>query len=82
MTHSKSKIPSDLTLGYYDKTKFTGPIKWVDVVHKLQFGIKIDDIKIGGKSTGICKGRKEGCLGFIDSGTEYHGVPKYAAQAI
>lgn len=45
---------SDLTLGYYDKEKFTGDIAWNDVLFKYMYGVKLDDLKVNGKSTGVC----------------------------
>lgn len=49
-----SGIPSDLTFGYYDRTKFTGEMKWYPIKFKYMFGVQLDDIKINGVSTGVC----------------------------
>jgi hypothetical protein len=49
-------LKSDLTLGYYDKSKFTGDIHWSPVNFKYMFGVPLDDIKVGGKPLGICEG--------------------------
>ena len=51
----ESGIKSDITLGYYDKEKFTGEMHWNDIKLKYMFGVKLDDIKFNGKSTGICQ---------------------------
>lgn len=45
---------SDLTFGYYDKEKFKGKIIWHPILYKYMFGIKLDDILMNGKSTGVC----------------------------
>ena len=49
-------MKSDLTFGYYDKEKFKGEISWNKVLFKYQYGVKLDDIKFGGKSSGLCSG--------------------------
>lgn len=51
---NQPNILSDLTLGYYDKTKFTGELSWNDVLFKYMYGVKLDDVKVNGKSTGVC----------------------------
>lgn len=47
-------IKSDMTFGYYDKTKYTGDIAWHPVNYKYMFGVKLDDVKVGGKSLNMC----------------------------
>ena len=54
LTPSRLSVDSDLTFGYYDKTKFKGELKWHPVVFKFMYGMKLDDIKMNGKSLGIC----------------------------
>ena len=54
LTPSKSSVESDLTFGYYDKTKFKGDITWHPIVFKYMYGIRLDDIKMNGKSLGLC----------------------------
>lgn len=39
MTTTAMNTESDLTFGYYDKTKFTGKINWHPVLFKYMFGI-------------------------------------------
>lgn len=72
---------NDLSLGYYDKAKFTGDITWYDVAFKYMYGIKFDDIKINGKSTGVCGLGKE-CLITFDSGTTLMSIPTFAAKKL
>jgi len=55
-----------ITLGYIDKTKYTGSLKYYDVIDKYYWTIKMDDIKMNGKSLGLCK---SGCSAVVDTGT-------------
>ena len=71
---------SDLTFGYYDKAKFKGSIHWNPVEFKYMFGVKLDDVKIGGKSTGVCKGKT--CLITFDSGTSLMSMPTFATKKL
>jgi phytepsin len=74
-------MKSDMTFGYYDKAKYEGNIHWNDIKYKYMFGVKMDDIKIGGKSTGVCSDGKE-CLITFDSGTSLMSMPKYAVEKL
>ena len=69
---------SDLTIGYYDKTKFSGQLHWNKVVFKYMYGIQFTDLKINGKSTGICQKMK--CLITVDSGTAEMYMPNVATE--
>ena len=77
-------LKSDLTFGYYDKEKFNGDVHWNDVLYKYMYGVKLDDVKFNGKSTGVCKEKNESgenpCLITFDSGTSLMSVPKFAAK--
>ena len=42
------------------------------------FGVRLDDIKVNGKSLNICQTRANGCLITFDSGTSLMSVPTYA----
>ena len=74
----KYGVKSDLTFGYYDKTKFDGDIHWNDILFQYMFGVRLDDIKVNGKSLNICQARPQGCLITFDSGTSLMSVPTYA----
>jgi saccharopepsin len=51
LTDEKDKVnKSDLTFGYYDKTKFKGDMQWHDIKYKYMFGVQLDDIKVNGKA--------------------------------
>ena len=74
---------SELTFGYYDKTKFEGEITWHPVLLKYMFGVKLDDIKINGKSLGFCGPEGSGaqrtkCLITVDSGSSMMAMPSFA----
>jgi len=73
-------MKSDLTLGYYDKAKFKGDIHWNDVKFKYMFGVKLDDVKVNGKSTNLCASRD--CLITFDSGTSLMSMPKFATDEL
>jgi cathepsin D len=55
-----------ITLGYIDKNKYKGDIKYYKVIDKYYWTIKMDDIKYNGVSLGLCK---NGCKAVIDTGT-------------
>jgi hypothetical protein len=73
-------MTSDLTFGYYDKSKFKGEVDWHPVAYKYMFGVKLDDVKVGGKSLNMCAGKAEGCMITFDSGTSLMSFPTWAAQ--
>lgn len=47
-------INPEMTLGYYDKSKYKGDIHWNPVEFKYMYGIKLDDIKVNGKHLNVC----------------------------
>jgi len=72
LTAKNDGVESDITFGYYDTSKFTGKIVWHPVLDKEFFIIKLDDLKVGGKSLGLCGKNglmKKDCLVTVDSGT-------------
>ena len=84
LTAADQKHDSELTFGYYDKTKFEGEIAWHDAVYRMMFGVVLDDVLIDGKSMGWCgpDGKKEKCLITVDSGTSYMSLPSFAYKDI
>lgn len=48
---------------------------------KYMYGVKLDDIKVAGKSTGVCNTGKD-CLITFDSGTSLMSVPSFAEQIL
>lgn len=73
---------SDLTFGYYDKTKFSGEISWHPVDYKYMYGVKFDDISIGGKKLNLCSKLGKECLVTFDSGTSLMSMPLKAADML
>ena len=71
---------SDLTFGYYDKSKFKGDVDWHPVLYKYMFGVKLDDVKVNGKALNMCHDKSEGCMITFDSGTSLMSFPTWAAQ--
>jgi len=69
-----------MTLGYYDRAKFTGNIHWNDIKFKYMFGVELNDVLVNGKSLGICKNRE--CLITFDSGTSLMSFPPFASQML
>jgi len=57
----------EITLGYIDPNRFTGKLAYYPVIDKFYWTIKMDDIKIGGKSLGLCG--DDGCRAIVDTGT-------------
>jgi len=73
-------MESDLTFGYYDKSKFKGEIDWHPIDYQYMFGVQLDDIKFNGKSSGVCQSKS--CLITFDSGTSLMSVPTFASQQL
>jgi len=57
----------EITLGYVDPNRFTGKLSYYNVIDKFYWTIKLDDIKLGNKSLGVCG--KDGCRAIVDTGT-------------
>lgn len=72
---------SELTLGYYDRAKFTGNIKWHPVKFRYMYGVQLDDVLVNGKSINVC-GSTKTCLITFDSGTSLMSFPPFASQAL
>lgn len=76
-------LDSELTFGYYDKSKYTGDMIWHPILHKLMFGIQLDDIKVNGKPMNICGNpNQETCLVTVDSGTSEFTMPTWAIKKV
>lgn len=74
----KNGFKSDLTFGYYDKEKFIGDLHWIPVEFKYMYGVKLDDIIVNKKSTGVCS--ESECLITFDSGTALMAMPSWATD--
>ena len=67
---------SVLTFGGWDNERFTGEIVWHDVMDpKLFWTVRLDDVKVGGVSTGLCTKEGANCLVCPDSGTSMATFP-------
>lgn len=77
-------LDSELTFGYYDKSKYTGDMVWHPILHKLMFGIQLDDVKVNGTSLGVCNGMAADnpCLITVDSGTSEMTMPSWAIRKV
>jgi len=75
-------LQSDMTFGYYDKSKFKGEMVWHPVQYKYMFGVRLDDVLFNGVSSGICKDRPDGCMITFDSGTSLMSMPTFATEKL
>ena len=69
----------EMTLGFYDKSKFKGELDWHTVEDKYGYGIRFEDIKVKGKALNICAGQSH-CLLTIDSGSSQMAMPKWGVD--
>lgn len=78
-----SGLDSELTFGYYDKSKYTGDMVWHPILHKLMFGIALDDIKVNGVAMNLCNTPNQPlCLITVDSGTSEMTMPSWAIKKV
>ena len=84
LTTNQQKLDSELTFGFYDKSKFRGKIEWHKAIYKKMFGVKLDDIYIGGEKMNFCGegGLYKECLITVDSGTSFISMPSKALAQI
>ncbi len=62
----------EVIFGDINKDKFHGELEYYPLVEKYYWTIKMDDVKLGDKSLGLCK---NGCLAVIDTGTTLISAP-------
>ena len=67
---------SELLFGKINHDRYTGELKYHDVVDKRFFTIKLDDVLYNGKSTGYCRNANPPCRATPDSGSTSFGVPQ------
>lgn len=82
MDEEMDGLDSELTFGYYDKSKYTGDMVWHPILHKLMFGIALDDIKVNGKAMNICGAKDRQCMITVDSGTSEMTMPNWAIKKV
>ena len=57
-----------ITFGYVDKSKYIGKINYYPVIDKYYWTIEMTDIKLDGRSLGLCSKAKP-CKAVMDTGT-------------
>ena len=77
MSMNPKEEQSELTLGDWDESKFSGNLNWYKVVHRRFFSITLDDVLVNGKSLGFCTSSRN-CLVTPDSGTALITFPSWA----
>merc|ERR1712096_426461 len=55
---------------------------WHPILHKLMFGISLDDIKINGKNLNLCNRPNSYCLITVDSGTSEMTMPSWTIKDV
>lgn len=77
LSFSPKQEPSEITFGFYDPNRMKkNSLTWHKVVNPVFFAIKLQDVKIDGKSLGLCN--KKDCTITPDSGTSYMSFPDWA----
>jgi len=56
----------EITLGYIDPKRFTGKLSYYKVIDEFYWTIRLDDIRLGEDSLGLCP---LGCKAIVDTGT-------------
>lgn len=65
---NQKSIDGIVTFGGYDETMVEDEVRWNDVVtDDIYWQIKLDDIKVNGKSLGLCPSGQ--CTAIVDTGT-------------
>lgn len=84
MDEEMEGLDSELTFGYYDKSKYSGDMVWHPILHKLMFGIQLDDVKVNGTALNICNNKTASnpCLITVDSGTSEMTMPSWAINQV
>ena len=81
MDEEMDGLDSELTFGYYDKSKYTGDMVWHPILHRLMFGIQLDDIMVNGQPMNLCTNMENNpCLITVDSGTSEMTMPSWAVK--
>ena len=62
----------EITLGYIDPNRFTGKLIYYNVIDQFYWTIKLDDIRLGKDSLGLCP---SGCKAIVDTGTSLISGP-------
>lgn len=66
------KYDGEVIFGDLNENKFHGQIDYYPVIEQYYWTIKMDDVKVGNKSLGLCI---KGCLAIVDTGTTLISAP-------
>ena len=55
MSMNPDEEASEMLLGGWDESRFTGDLSWYEVVNRRFFSIELDDILVDGTSLGLCQ---------------------------
>jgi len=62
----------EITIGYINPDRFTGKLIYYKVIDQFYWTIRLDDIRVGDQSLGLCP---SGCKAIIDTGTSLIAGP-------
>jgi len=62
----------EVIFGDINRSKFHGELEYYPLVERYYWTIRMDDVKLGDKSLGLCK---NGCLAVVDTGTTLISAP-------
>ena len=60
-------VDGQITLGFIDKSRYIGDLHYFPVIDKYYWTIKLDDIRLNGRSLNLCP--SNGCKAVVDTGT-------------
>ncbi len=66
------KYDGEVIFGNTNKERYYGRILYYPLIEKYYWTIKMDDVKLNGRSIGLCK---NGCLAVVDTGTTLISAP-------
>ena len=69
----------EITVGYIDPKRFTGKLTYYKVIDQFYWTIRLDDIRLGDKSLGLCP---LGCKAIVDTGTSLIAGPTNSIKTL
>lgn len=76
-----ARNPSKLFLGGYDQNLFFGNLKYYPVVKKSWWTLKLDQVLVGGRDSGICTQATD-CKIIMDTGSSLMATPPWALNTL
>lgn len=70
---------SEITIGGADKDRYSGKLTYHKVLRDFYWLVAADNILVGGKDVGVCKG---GCYVIADTGTSIITGPTYEIMTL